>query len=165
MLSIDTCRRTLWTSTTGDSPVTVMVSCNAPTRISIGTVTVIDPVNSIPSRLNVLNPVNDAVSAYVPGRRSTIRYWPVLSVITERTFSMRVGLDASTVTPGNTAPDESLITPVIDAWANAATGADTNQTASINVLGVRTQHLPSASAWYPIPSRLPYVSSPQRASR
>src|SRR6185295_6331533 len=32
------------------------------------------------------------------------------------------GLDASTVTPGRTAPDESLTTPVMEACANAAAG-------------------------------------------
>src|SRR5438093_261184 len=32
---------------------------------------------------------------------------------------MRTGLVASTVTPGSTAPDESLTTPVMDPWADA----------------------------------------------
>lgn len=32
---------------------------------------------------------------------------------TERTFSVSAGLDASTVTPGNTAPDVSLTTPAM----------------------------------------------------
>jgi hypothetical protein len=36
-------------------------------------------------------------------------------VITERVFSMSTGLDASTETPGITAPDESLTVPTIDA--------------------------------------------------
>src|SRR5215471_1573593 len=41
-------------------------------------------------------------------------------------FSIRTGLDASTVTPGSTAPDTSLTTPLMEAWANAAAGVRTN---------------------------------------
>ena len=43
-----------------------------------------------------------------PGRRSTILNWPLASLITLRDFSMSAGLDASTVTPGNTAPVSSF---------------------------------------------------------
>src|SRR6185295_13225004 len=42
--------------------------------------------------------------------------------MTDRTFSIRTGLAASTVTPGNTPPDASLTTPVIAACANTADG-------------------------------------------
>src|SRR5689334_10069583 len=52
-----------------------------------------------------------------------MRNWPPPSVTTDRTFSMRAGLAASTVTPGSTAPDVSRTTPVIDACANATAGA------------------------------------------
>jgi hypothetical protein len=55
------------------------------------------------------------VTLYVPGRRSMIRYWPAPSVTAVRTFSINAGLDASTVTPGSTAPDESRTAPAIDA--------------------------------------------------
>src|SRR5688500_17094985 len=51
-----------------------------------------------------------------------IRYWPPPSVTAVRTFSIRAGLDASTVTPGSTAPEASLTTPVIDACAHASAG-------------------------------------------
>ena len=54
-----------------------------------------------------------------------MRYWPVPSVTAVRTFSISTSLDASTVTPGSTAPEVSLTTPVMDAWANAATGNKT----------------------------------------
>ncbi len=50
------CWAALCTSTTGDSPVTVMVSSMAPTRMSALTVAVKDPVSSIFSRLTVLKP-------------------------------------------------------------------------------------------------------------
>ena len=55
-----------------------------------------------------------------------MRYWPLLSVTTTRTFSISAGLAASTVTPGSTAPEVSRATPVMDAsvWAWAATGSD-----------------------------------------
>src|SRR5262245_44469646 len=51
-----------------------------------------------------------------------MRYSPEPSVTVERVFSISAGLDVSTVTPGSTAPDESLTTPVIDAWANTSVG-------------------------------------------
>src|SRR4051812_27327164 len=54
-----------------------------------------------------------------------IRYWPVLSVVTVRTFSMRTGLEASTVAPGSTAPDASFTTPASDACAQAIEGTST----------------------------------------
>ena len=43
-------RRTLWTSTIGVSPVTVIVSWSAPTRSSALTAALSEPVSSIPSR-------------------------------------------------------------------------------------------------------------------
>src|SRR5262245_3583880 len=51
-----------------------------------------------------------------------MRYWPVPSVTTDRTFSISTGLVAATVTPGNTPPDASLTTPVIAACARAVDG-------------------------------------------
>src|SRR5436190_16939404 len=61
-----------------------------------------------------------------------MRYWPFPSVTAERTFSMRTGLAASTVTPGSTAPDVSFTTPVMDAWAYAAAGMITRHTTTSN---------------------------------
>src|SRR5262252_1794579 len=95
------------TSTSGVSPVTVTVSAIAPTRISIGIVTVWVPEIWMFSRRTVVNPLSVNVSAYVPGCRSMIRYWPDPSVVAERVFSMSAGLAASTTTPGSTAPDGS----------------------------------------------------------
>ena len=80
----------------------------------------------MPSRLTVLNPGSVNVSEYVPGLRSTMRYWPVPSVTTERTFSISAGLAASTVTPGSTAPDASRTVPVRVPWANAEVGSNMN---------------------------------------
>ena len=52
-----------------------------------------------------------------------MRYRPVRSVTAVRGFSMSAGLLASTRTPGNAAPDESVTEPAIAAWPNAVTGA------------------------------------------
>ena len=47
-LLITRCCVTLWTSTIGDSPVTVIVSSSAPTRSSALTVAANEPVSSMP---------------------------------------------------------------------------------------------------------------------
>src|SRR5687767_14068287 len=57
-----------------------------------------------------------------------MRYTPPESLTTERTFSMRAGLLASTVTPGSTAPDESRTTPLIEACAKASDGTRATHT-------------------------------------
>src|SRR5579862_7261115 len=107
----------LWTSTMGVAPVTVIVSATAPTFNSAFTAAVNDPDNSMPSLRTVVNAGKVNVTTYVPGRSCRILYWPVESVTTDRTRSIRAGLDASTVTPGNTAPEVSLTTPAMDADA------------------------------------------------
>ena len=61
-LSIVISRRALCTSTIGDAPVTVTVSCTAPTRISASTVAVNEPVSSMPSRRDVLKPASENVT-------------------------------------------------------------------------------------------------------
>src|ERR1043166_2775527 len=131
-------RRTLWTSTIGVAPVTVIVSSREPTFMSAFTVATNEPVSSMPSRWTVLKPVSVNVTEYVPGRRSTIRYWPVPSETADRVFSIRAGLATSTVTPGSTAPDVSFTTPVIDAWANARVGNRTRHTKMPNALTALT---------------------------
>src|SRR5688500_2341253 len=57
-----------------------------------------------------------------------ILYWPAPSVTTDRTFSIKAELAASTVTPGRTAPDVSRATPAMDACADAAAGTRTRHT-------------------------------------
>ena len=52
------CTEALCTSTSGVSPVTVIVSASVPTFISALMVAVDEPVTSMPSRLTVLNPVS-----------------------------------------------------------------------------------------------------------
>src|SRR5258705_8576264 len=58
----------------------------------------------------------------MPGLRSTILYWPAVSVTAVRVFSISTGLDASTVTPGRTAPVPSFTTPAIATCALAMAG-------------------------------------------
>src|SRR5437867_10122994 len=57
-----------------------------------------------------------------------MEYWPDPLVTTERVFSISAGLDASTVTLGMTAPEESLTVPTIEAWAWAVAGMTTSAT-------------------------------------
>src|SRR5262245_42865008 len=59
-----------------------------------------------------------------------MRNWPEPSVVAVLTFSIRAGLAASTVTPGSTAPEASLTTPVMEACAHATDG---NRTKAMNV--------------------------------
>src|SRR5262245_47812346 len=79
-------------------------------------------VNATQSCLTVFKPGSANVTAYTPGRKSTTLKRPLASVTTVRTFSISAGLDASTVTPGSTAPDVSLTMPAIVACAYATTG-------------------------------------------
>jgi hypothetical protein len=59
---------------------------------------------------------------------------PVPSVTADRVFSISTLLDASTFTPGSTAPDVSFATPVNDAWAYAAAGNKARHRTSITLL-------------------------------
>ena len=116
------CWVVLWTSTSAASADTVTVCSTDPTASSAFTVAMNEPDNSSPSRRNVLKPFSVKVITYEPGRKSTMRYWPVPSVTDVRDRSMSAGLDASTVTPGSTAPDASRTTPVMEACAKSAAG-------------------------------------------
>src|SRR5262245_4024103 len=63
-----------------------------------------------------------------------MRYCPVPSVTAVRTFSIRAGLVASTVTPGSTAPEESLIVPAMTACAETTVGRRTIHARSVRIL-------------------------------
>ena len=92
-----------------------------------------------------LNPGSVKVTAYTPGRRSTILYWPRSSVTAVRIFSMSAGLDASTVTPGRIAPVASVASPAMPpltadcaeapAVATSMIGTETNRTRQLRVMG------------------------------
>src|SRR5665213_21797 len=128
-------RDAFWTSTMGVSPVTVMVSATAPTRMSALTLDVTNPESSTPSRFDVLKPDSVKVTEYTPGRRFSIRYCPDPSVTAARVFSISAGLAASTVTPGRTAPELSFTTPAMDACAYTALGTSAtsvNRTTTFN---------------------------------
>ena len=66
------CCTELCTSTSGASPVTVTVSWSAPTFMSPLTVATVLACSVMPSRLKVLKPWRENVTAYTPGRKSTI---------------------------------------------------------------------------------------------
>ena len=98
------CWEMVCTSTTGASPVTVIVSETAPTLRDTLTGAVKPAEISMPSRRTVLKPVSVKVTVYTPGRSCSTLYWPALSLTAVRVFSISAGLAASTVTPGRTAP-------------------------------------------------------------
>ena len=120
----------LCTSTIGDAPVTVSVSVTPPTARSASIVALNEPESSTPSRFTWLNPGSANVTEYVPGGRLTMRKRPRSSLTAVRTFSMSAGLVASTVTPGNAAPEVSRVEPAIDAWAHADEGSKRITTAT-----------------------------------
>ena len=117
-------------STSGAWPVTVSVSSIAPTVMSAFTVATNSPRSSMPSRLTVAKPGSVKVTVYGPGRRSTMRYSPWLSVTAVLEPAISAGLLASTVTPGSTAPEVSLTTPVMLLCAHAAAGSRNMHTAT-----------------------------------
>ncbi len=131
-----------WTSTTGEAPDTVTASSMAPTDMLALTVAVKFEGRSRPSRLNVWKPLSVKVTVYVPGRRSTILYCPWLSLTTERVFSMRAGLAASTVTPGRTAPELSFTTPAIALWACATPGSPTSAASANSAAAILFRVIP-----------------------
>src|SRR5262245_25108473 len=74
-----------------------------------------------------------------------MRYCPLPSVITDRTFSVSTGLDASTDTPGRTAPDASFTTPAIVACACCAySTAGTKRTEVIITRALITRRMPTS---------------------
>src|SRR5262245_58210611 len=73
----------------------------------------------MPSRLTGRKPGSVKFTVYSPARNATMLYFPASSVMVERTPPISAGLETSTVTPGRTAPDASLTTPVIELCANA----------------------------------------------
>ena len=64
-----------------------------------------------------------------------MRYCPSPSVIADRTFSISTLLAASTVTPGRTAPLESLTVPAIALWAHTD-GAEATSTPNTNAAAI-----------------------------
>src|SRR5262245_41316588 len=72
---------------------------------------------------------------------------PPSSVTAVRTFSINTGLDASTVTPGKTAPDVSLTTPVMDdCCADVMVGTSTRSETNATWVSLRMTISPLAHA-------------------
>jgi len=67
-----------------------------------------------------------------------MRYLPLPSVTAVRAFSISAGLATSTATPGSTAPDESVTTPVTDGRIDCAAAA-----AGSNAMHITRLHSPA----------------------
>src|SRR5258705_13340766 len=106
-----------------------------------------DPLNSMPPRLTVSKPARVKATVYVPGLRSTTRYCPESFVTVDRVFSMRAGLEASTLTSGNAPPEASCTTPAIDACARAAPGSAAHATVKRTASRV-THRMRTSSDWH-----------------
>src|SRR5207248_7931183 len=78
----------------------------------------------------------------MPGRRFSILYVPLASVVAERTFSIKAGLLASTVTPGNTAPVASFTVPANALCARAVAGSASHASTTTNNIGIRLLVMP-----------------------
>src|SRR5215813_8131894 len=72
-----------------------------------------------------------------------MRYCPVPSLTTVLVFSMRTGLVTSTLTPGRTAADASLMTPASVACANARVGSSANSAPAVTIFTTRFIEPPS----------------------
>ena len=105
----------VWTSTIGLSPETVTVSSSVPT-LQVGVqVETKSAGSSSPSRLDRGEPRQREGDGIGAGPQVDDSVLPV-SIGDRRTDLLnQCGLAASTVTPGSTAPDVSLTTPVMDA--------------------------------------------------
>src|SRR5476649_565550 len=101
------------TSTTGEAPLTVTVSCSDATFSSTLTVAVKPTLMLIPSRITVPKPPSSYCTAYIPGGSAGRRYTPSSLLIVVRT-PCSAGLDAVTVTPGSTPPLASATRPFND---------------------------------------------------
>src|ERR1043166_6970481 len=108
------------TSTTGEAPVTVTVSCRSPTFIWTSSLAANDAVRTMSLRRTVLNPDNVYVAEYVPIGSAVSRYSPSASVTAAMLPTCRAGLVAVTVTPGRTPPLSSVTMPtMLASWAYA----------------------------------------------
>src|SRR5918993_2942735 len=77
-----------------------------------------------------------------------MRYCPFSSVVAVRTFSIKSGLVASTVTPGRTAPLVSFTMPVIVAWAKATDDVSTIDPTRTRHAAVTLRMGTPLSIWY-----------------
>src|SRR5688572_3211328 len=95
-----------------------------------------------------------------------MRNWPAPSVTATRTFSMSAGLEASTVTPGSTAPELSRTLPVRVACANPATGNRiTNERSPRALARSRMKCLSLEAASRVVRRRSPPAAPPLHAER
>ena len=106
------------TSTIGDSAVTVTFSLTLASCIENSTLFIEPSLTSTSATFAGLKPARLALTSYVPGSTDGNRKFPVSLLVVDSTPLL--GLFASTVTPGRTAPEESLTTPSIDPRCSCA---------------------------------------------
>src|SRR5262245_47093883 len=97
-------------STTGDSAVTVTVSCSVATCSWTSTSRILPSTSWMFVRLTIWKPDSSNVSSYVPDGSEPMLYRPSASVTDDRTPSSDADL-AVTVTPGSTPPWVSVTAP------------------------------------------------------
>jgi hypothetical protein len=96
--------------------------------------------------------------------------------MTDRVRSISTSLDASTVTPGRTAPDVSFATPVIALCARAADGKQTSAAAAVMAASTQLLNLIHTSCnndaptrllkrYYPVATVLTVISMPRKSHR
>src|SRR6185295_14188063 len=116
------------TSTVGDEPLTVTVSCSDASFISASTVIVWRTGTTMPSRIIGAKPASSNLSVYVPELTAGKRYKP-LALVVAVGLPMTAGPDSVTVTPGSTPPWSSVTFPTSspNVWpVCAAAGARPN---------------------------------------
>src|SRR5258708_3651119 len=119
------------TSTTGDAPLIVTVSWSEATLSSTFTVAVKPTPTLMPSRITPPNPPSSYCTRYPPGGTPGSRYVPSTPVTVVRA-PCSAGLVAVTVTPGSTAPLESVTLPVSDPLVAPTVCACTRPAAKID---------------------------------
>src|SRR5581483_10475413 len=139
---ITVCCRFERTSTVGESPVTVTVSCTLPTPSFALIVATNVALTSMSLRSSDLNPCNSNTRLYAPGGSRSNRYVPVVSVVCVCAPPISLSPVSDTVAPGRTALLSSVTTPVIDpVWTCAYAGIPT-ASVSIASASVRTPLMP-----------------------
>src|SRR6185436_19507525 len=91
-----------------------------------------------------------------------MRYWPLVSVTAVRDFSIRLGLEASTVTPGSTASDASRTTPARVACANESEGKSRTEPTRAVTADRRLMQPPPRET---LRSELPEINQEERTNR
>src|SRR5207245_10873110 len=109
--------------TSGEAPVTVIISLTAPTASLMLIRTCWSTPRSTSDNVTFLTPVSSAATEYLPVGSDGAVYSPLVSVVTVREIPVPVFVSV-TVAPGTTAPESSVTTPrIVPVTACAASEA------------------------------------------